>query len=404
MVDFRILDRHSNNGYQTRQFPNNQIPTFGTGAPIFLPWGYSQDRVIYAHFGEFGFWNNRFANERGIRRYNKIISEDRRRLCQSVLALKALETRNWTSNKVNMVSMEIRDFLNSIVARDPQYKYIVMKAIAHYYFTDFKTGFGRIASTKHTDLLMRERWDGIMDKLLGGTLDQQLSLHDAVGRKILVNKKLNRSYGKFTAVDPAQFKQQMALSRYNDCMARVRQPWFDKGATRGRRKVDHAPGPTVLGGIVRPESDMKGYLSVNQPRDRAVDQFEYDPGRTPHPEADQYYTEAAEKNLIFGGGISGTTGTLLAAAHAFGKISNGEPLKEYTLAIIAYLVGGGMHSYHECMVIANKVGVPYDPGLYEGSLPQNVKQTQWYRDWKHRFYDIAVLGNHHHHYAHENGI
>jgi hypothetical protein len=38
-----------------------------------------------------------------------------------------------------------------------------------------------------------------------------------------------------------------------------------------------------------------------------------------------------------------------------GQLSVG---KQYVLAIIGYLVGGGMHSYHESMAVAQKAGMP----------------------------------------------
>ena len=62
------------------------------------------------------------------------------------------------------------------------------------------------------------------------------------------------------------------------------------------------------------------------------------------------------------------------------------------LAIIGYLVGGGMHSYHESMVIGKKVGVPYNPGAYVDSLPTSFKNSGDFLQWNARYYDISTLG------------
>jgi hypothetical protein len=67
-------------------------------------------------------------------------------------------------------------------------------------------------------------------------------------------------------------------------------------------------------------------------------------------------------------------------------------LKEYTLAIIGYLVGGGMHSYHESMVIAQKAGVPYNPGAFKDSLPASFSSSGDFKAWGVQYYDVVYLG------------
>jgi hypothetical protein len=123
-----------------------------------------------------------------------------------------------------------------------------------------------------------------------------------------------------------------------------------------------------------------------------VDSFERDPHRKRHDQADAYYDDADVRNLLFGAGISGTTGTLLQAANAFGGLTGGPLLKEYVLAIIGYLVGGGMHSYHESMSIAQRVGVPYNPGAYIPSLPTSFVFSPQFAHWRDEYYDVVVLG------------
>ncbi|MEL6520141.1 MAG: cytotoxin Mcf [Pseudomonadota bacterium] len=118
-----------------------------------------------------------------------------------------------------------------------------------------------------------------------------------------------------------------------------------------------------------------------------------------HVEADYYYDRVDQLNLLFGGGISGTTGTLLRSALAFGnlnaQVNAVELKKQYTLAIIGYLVGGGMHTYHESMVIAEKVGVPYISGRYDVSMPTSFTALPSYTNWQQRYFDIVSLGDQH---------
>jgi hypothetical protein len=131
---------------------------------------------------------------------------------------------------------------------------------------------------------------------------------------------------------------------------------------------------------------------LDQSRNRGVDMFVRDVHRKRHDEADAYYDDLDTRNLLFGAGISGTTGSLLQAGIAFGGLAPGEMLKQYTLAIVGYLVGGGMHSYHESMVIAQKAGVPYSPGAFIDSLPSSFTTSADFKAWSVLYYDIVYLG------------
>lgn len=111
-----------------------------------------------------------------------------------------------------------------------------------------------------------------------------------------------------------------------------------------------------------------------------------------HAAGDAYYDDLDVRNLLFGAGISGTTTTLLASAFAFAYPLGGEQLKQYVFAIIGYLVGGGMHSYHESLAVAQKAGLPYTPGAYIPSLPESFLESVQFKDWAAKYYDIVYLG------------
>ncbi|MEM9224836.1 MAG: hypothetical protein AAGB11_20940, partial [Pseudomonadota bacterium] len=91
----------------------------------------------------------------------------------------------------------------------------------------------------------------------------------------------------------------------------------------------------------------------------------------------------------------GTTGSLLQAARVFGIEERGEANKNYLFAKLGYLVGGGMHSAHESLAVASRLGVEYSPGIYDPSLPQTFLTSQYYQRWRELFYDVVVLGRLH---------
>ena len=73
---------------------------------------------------------------------------------------------------------------------------------------------------------------------------------------------------------------------------------------------------------------------------------------------------------LSGGGPSGTTSDLLTIAIAFGAASPEERM-QYALATQGVLGAAGAHTFHEIMTIAATVGVPYNPGNYDGVYPRS---------------------------------
>lgn len=84
-------------------------------------------------------------------------------------------------------------------------------------------------------------------------------------------------------------------------------------------------------------------------------------------------------DMPFVGGLSGSTADLLVVAHHVAGLT-GEDLQYYTLAIIGYLVGGGMHSVHEIMTVAANagLGIPYTPGDYNSIFPPSFLRSPAY--------------------------
>jgi hypothetical protein len=127
-------------------------------------------------------------------------------------------------------------------------------------------------------------------------------------------------------------------------------------------------------------------MTPYQERERGSDKWMATTEKVP-----QSAIDIQQRNLIFGAGPSGSTGTLLQAGKLFGNL-DADLLQQYVLAIVAYLVGGGMHSYHEVTVIARMAGCPYRDGAYLPSLPDNFIRSDDFKKWQGDYFDIVVLG------------
>jgi len=355
--------------FTPQHFPQGVLPR--TSAESYVPWALTADRrVVYARTGEHTGWRGGSA---GLRPYDSLVSQDRRRLAESALGLMALDHPQFTAEGVGQVNLAIQKYLDHQLVTNRAALTKELFAIGQYFYTGGGTGLGRIDTLAKAALGPDGVRKGIFNALARGRLDQKLSIHDAIGRKVL------------SALGGEQ------LATYNHWGPILRQDWFDDAAKRGRKPAAQRAGATSVGGIVRP--DQAGAVGTTAiARGRGVDMFQRDTARTRQPEADAYYDDVDTRNLLFGAGISGTTGSLLQSAFAFAGVFRGEPLKQYVLAIVGYLVGGGMHSYHESMAVASKAGLPYNPGAYASSLPQAFLGSMQYAAWRTDYYDIVELG------------
>ncbi|MEM1267603.1 MAG: hypothetical protein AAGI50_16475 [Pseudomonadota bacterium] len=381
---------------------DNYAPHHGLHLPVgYFPWAYTGHSVVYAPHP------TPAAVPHPLTAYNATRSKKRRAECQSLLAAKALSTRAFTAPAVDKVTRGVKKYLDYLVERDETNKIKILKDTQHYYFTNGKMGFGRINEENPKSMAIETKWREFINTLQNGRLDQVMSIHDTIGRKILNSDRYPPlSYGKgaganggFANMGALEF--QAVQRRYAAWAPRVREDWFDNRRERGRRNIDRAlvPPPTNLAGVLpRDEGHILPTVAIE--RGRTMDAVAQ-AGVNGNQAAQAFYDEVDQNNLLFAGAISGTTGTLLQAAHAFGNIkeTDTEHLKQYTLAIVAYLVGGGMHSYHECMEIARRIGVPYTLGTYANSMPATVVGTEWYRNWRAWFYDIVILGDLHGRYV-----
>lgn len=376
MYEFLVRDFDSEGGYIKKTTLDGRLPR--SREESYVPWGVTLDsKVVYAKTGEHTGFNAGKGKFR-LKPYDTNISQARRAEAQSVLGVMALNVAEYTEEAVNKVSTGIKQYLQAHKRNDSDGVTEMVKAqIGHYFFTGGRMGFGRISEEKAKDISASVIWEKLILALDSGTLEQKLAIHDAVGRKILPKLK-----------GPEEVKYAVLANK-------VREAWFDDSRYRGRRKKSGSAAPaSTVGGIV-PASSQDIVGTVTQSRNRGVDMFERDPNREAHATADSFYDDVDVRNLLFGAGISGTTGTLLQAACAFGGLHtwNAELCKQYMLAIVGYLIGGGMHSFHESMAIAQKAGiVSYNPGSYVEVLPTSFLHSIKGKAWVARYYDVSVLG------------
>jgi hypothetical protein len=368
MPDFLIRSFSDPQGFTVMQRQDGTLPR--NRSESYVPWGITlPGKVVYAKTGEHTGWRGG-SGQTQLKPYDTYVSQNRRRLCQSELGLMALNNRAYTQAAVSKVSTAIRIYLKTHYEQDwATTTKCIFDQIGHYFFTNGGSGFGRLSQQSKDSVGVHQVWKRILLALDNGTLDQVLAIHDAVGRKVL----------PVLGGGP--------LVSYNNLAPIVRQAWFND---KRRGRVGRTAVSTDIGGVANVGDGVVG--TVHQQRKRGVDSSQRDTARKRDVDGDAYYDNADTLNLLFGAGISGTTGTLLQSGIAFGGLTPGEELKQYTMAIIGYLVGGGMHSYHETMAVASRVGVPYVPGTYLSSLPTTFIPSHACRDWSFKYYDIVALG------------
>jgi hypothetical protein len=97
-----------------------------------------------------------------------------------------------------------------------------------------------------------------------------------------------------------------------------------------------------------------------------------------------FFKMTQQHRLPFVAGASNHTGSLMLGAALYGDL-NKEGLHEYALATFAYLTSGGNHSFHEVMIVANTLGIPFDPDSYTCSLPKNFLDTELFKKLQDKF-------------------
>jgi hypothetical protein len=224
--------------------------------------------------------------------------------------------------------------------------------------------FGRIGvgSDAPTDATTANILKEVNRTLMCGTLQQVMNIHGIFC---------------FCVVPHLGYSDEAQQCLWNRLTNQLTQGGVLFSGTRGRKyrrpdKSQGAPSSTV------------GYTA---PTDRIVASFV-----EPHPRAVELYERENEPGpLPFVASASGSTAELLGIAKFFCPRMEGELLKQYALACVAFLTGGGHHSFHEVMQVASLAGLPHHD-CYDLALPKLFKDTAWYDLLVEDYTDVLFRG------------
>ncbi len=360
---------------------------FVAGVPYTaMPWAMRGGEVVYLDCA-----TDRTAARKStghLPRYTPALSMERRRRCLSELGLIALRQPAFSQTAVTRVTLGVKDYIQYCQGNQKgSVDTMVAECTGKYMYS--ASGFGRLGQPAEKPDGPVELYRTAMQTLDSGALPSVLAIHDFMGRVV---------FAKLKGCDG-----QNAV--FNRVGSQVRPSWVfgespEPGATtpeaqeRNKQKAKVAeelrgrqarPGP-VLPTKARGLMPEGSAVDDEQERERGIDRWM--PSSEKKPQAT---IDIEQRNLIFGAGPSGSTGTLLQAALLFGNLDT-DLLREYVFAIVGYLVGGGMHSYHEVMVIARMAGCPYRDGACVPSLPDSFLDSPAFTNWRDRYWDIVVLG------------
>lgn len=71
--------------------------------------------------------------------------------------------------------------------------------------------------------------------------------------------------------------------------------------------------------------------------------------------------------------VSGHTGSLILGAKLYGALES-EELREYLIATFSFLTMARAHTFHEVMVLGEKVGLHYSPNDYRSNIPVRIQK------------------------------
>ena len=418
MSEFLIRDDSKPTGYIIKSGPLSR-----TKEESYVPWAVTGDgRVVYALFEGAGSHGWRASpSKQGLRKYDATVSKERRSLCQSKLGMIALNNLDLSKKGLDKVSEGIRKFLESTAATNSTILADYQKDVGKYAYGMTYMSYGRFSdSVPRGNLATKTIWSDAINALnTGKPLAGVMNIHDNVPSKLLRKYDgeqggLYKEYKKWTGIFRADAEGELFFDDDPNSRENKLKNKTEFGPGRGR--IGGKPAtPTTEGGMLPTGS---GTIGTVQSHKRGVDMYDRKAPSYSRTAKDaltvrtkfsaiSYYRDLDTRLELFGAGPSGTTGTLLASAMTFGSL-RGEELKQYCLAIVAYLVGGGCHSLHESLTVMgyhpdleynSSSMLKYSNGRADSSsfpiLPLTFLRSPLFPAWRDEFYDITVLGGIH---------
>jgi hypothetical protein len=363
--------------------------------------------------------------------YTAEIKLQRRRLAETVLGYRALNSSDIVAGVLDKVSTAIWGYWNKRIGQLQKEAAPFMIDQSKKYLHGAKS-FGRMAPPKPTWTLNIEAWMTALSSKprdipkIMNIQDNFLRIFKSLGptdldnrwirpmpddlrnqimkvtppptptREMLEDKTKRENTLKKIMPDAWDWKRSPMWANMESLGMRIRpmslfDPRFRGRTDRGEPGATDKPGILVDGVDIGMEAVLARLnltldgIKSTEARARGVDRYTPD-----FNSMSPVFRESIDQhNTGFGAGPSGTTGTLLQSANTFSSIE-GEDLARYTFACVAYLVGGGMHTCHEVFTTAHLLGLPYEEGKYRKSLPAAFRSTREYDAWQVEFHDIAA--------------
>jgi hypothetical protein len=379
----------------------------------FRPWALTPDgRVVYAEWKQtgsgvqtiFDLAFSGFRQRTALRTYDKTVSQTRRREFETELAHDAgahvecvKPALDSVTQGLQMYMMQRAHTVSGGIDEVIEKAGAVVKTRCY-----SNTGSGRLGIEGQRPAKGSDAWEIAFRALQGSDIPKIIGIQTALAN--VLTRDL-----KFSDVQERIYKD--TANKVAPSQGYL-YSWFDAtqgtpldGERRGREKTSGAT-PTTAPGLTSPG------LVVNdggEARKRGIDEWQ------PNKKASPFLKGIDDRNLVFGAGRSGTTGELLKTYRTFGSTAVDETFKQYLLACVVYLVGGGHHTCHEIFSVANLLapgGGPkapnisltsvsslvkgaYVPGKYVRHLPDSYLSTSHFQALQEKYWDIAMLGHLH---------
>jgi len=216
----------------------------------------------------------------------------------------------------------------------------------------------------------RELADQTRQSLMAGSIPQKMAVQQNFMSIVKADFENNvaQAFMAPTTVVPWYVRQQTKLKggKLDDNGVEVFDKDKAKQAERGRvlRTDTHAISDAGPGIEARDASGAapSGMLPGDKQKVyRGLDSFTMDEGK------DFCQRARLQLNLPLAAGVSGSTAELINVAMTMGL--SGPDLQKYAVAVLAYIGGGGNHSYHEIAIVLKAAGLPIDPDSYHGVEP-----------------------------------
>jgi hypothetical protein len=344
------------------------------------------------------------AARTGLIAYSPQVQRERRALAETALACIILANPQYCGAVLNTVSQAMYRYW---IERKKQLDILIaewgMREQRKYAFGD--TSFGRLGKSNEIPSQMGMEIQTQIAALFGNYIPRILNVHDNFLRLFKLFGPTDMGTGPKSRVwsNPGLTdierrnvvslwkRTSLQWQKMEKIGEQVRPKELFDPSKRGRIDVTPAPGPTSVAGTLPQGTtalDMQACMArlnlrTMEDRKRGVDLYLPDSSKKT-----SFLTEVDKFNLNFGAGPSGTTGTLFQSAIVFADL-NCDGLQKYLLAIIAYLVGGGMHTCHEIFTVAKLLGIPYETGRYYSTMPAYFRSTPLYDAWQTEFWEIV---------------